>query len=88
MNPYDIDYTKLKESKKITENKEILKLQLASIFVDKIEGLETSEVLKRTGLDKSDLSRIMTTNVSRFSLERLIGLLNKLGYTAKISVAK
>ncbi len=86
MNPYDIDTSKLKVSKKITDEKELLKLKLSAAFMNATSKMSTEEILSKVSIDKSDLSRIRTTDVKRFSVDRLIGLLAQLGYSTNIDV--
>lgn len=86
MNPYDIDITKLKESKKITDEKDLLKLRLLARLNEIISEMETQEILDLTRLDKSDLSRIRCSDFTRFSLDRIIGIFNSLGFKAQISI--
>lgn len=86
MNPYNIDIKKLKKSEKITDEKELLKLHFAAGLLKIISKMETAEVLEKTNLDKSDLSRLKSLNLSRFSIDRIIGILNSLGFSAKISI--
>jgi hypothetical protein len=86
MNPYDVDINSLKPSKKITDPKDILKLQLVSQLSKIMNKMETSEILLQTRLDKSDLSRLRCLDLRRFSIDRIIGILNDLGYSAKISI--
>ena len=88
MNPYDIDYSKFKESKKITDERDLLKLRLLAELKKIMSSMETQEILFLTGLDKSDLSRIRISNFERFSIDRLLGLFGKLGYKAQISIEK
>lgn len=88
MNPYDIEYSKFKESKKITDERDPLKLRLLADQKEIMSSIETQEILFITGLDKSDLSRIRISNFERFSNDRLIGLFSKLGYKAQFSIEK
>jgi hypothetical protein len=88
MNPYDIDYSKFKGSKKITDERDLLKLRLLAQLKEIMSSMETQEILFLTGLDKSDLSRIRISNFERFSIDRLIGLFDKLGYEAQFSIEK
>lgn len=86
-NPYKIDTTKLKVSREITDPNEILKLQLGAAFTQAVSHMETAEILEKTGLDKSDLSRLRSMSGGlRFSIDRLLSLLRKVGYNAKISL--
>lgn len=86
MNPYDIDASKLKISKKITDEKEILKLKISAAFMNATSDMSTEEILSKVTIDKSDLSRIRTTDVRRFTVDRLIGFLSQLGYSTNIDV--
>ena len=86
MNPFDIEAEKLKESKEIKDERELLKLKLVSEFLKAASKIETEEVLHRTGLHKSDYSRLKTLNISRFSIDRIIGFLDSLGYSTSVNV--
>ncbi len=88
MNPYDVDWSKFKESKTITDEGDLLKLRLLAKLNDIIETMETQEILDVTGLDKSDLSRIRISSFKRFSIDRIIKILDSLGYRAELSVEK
>lgn len=88
MNPYDINYSKFKESKKITDERDLLKLRLLAELNQVMEKMETREILELTGLDKSDLSRIRISDFQRFSIDRIIKIFNQLGYKAQFSIAK
>lgn len=86
MNPYKIDLNKLKESEKISDPKDLIKLKLISAFLKAISKMENNEVLEITGLDKSDLSRLKSLSIKRFSIEKIINLLDHLGLATKIDV--
>jgi predicted XRE-type DNA-binding protein len=86
MNPYDVDYTKLKPSKEITDPKDLFKLKLLAHFNDIIETMTTDEVSTRTGLDKSDISRLKVSDFKRFTMDRLIKILDLLGYTCELKL--
>lgn len=86
MNPYDIDIEGLKESKNITDKKELLKLKLTAAFLKVIATMNTDDVLTATGLDKSDLSRLKAFNVSRFTIDRIIGILDTMGLSIKVAI--
>lgn len=88
MNPYDIDHSKYKESKKVTDERDLLKLRLLSEVNGIITKMETQEILDQTGLDKSDLSRIRISDFQRFSIDRILKILNLLGYKAQFSLVK
>jgi hypothetical protein len=86
MNPYDLDIEKLKESKEIKDEKDLLKLKLVSAFLKATAKMKTEDILFTTGLDKSDLSRLRSMNVSRFTIDRIVGFLDVLGFSTKIDV--
>ena len=86
MNPYDIDIEKLKESKEIKDEREILKLKLVSAFIKATSNLSSEEIIDLTGIHKSDLSRLRAMNVSRFSIDKMVGLLDDLGFSTKVKV--
>lgn len=86
MNPYEIDIDKLKESKEIKDEKDLLKLKLTAAFLEAISKMSTDDVLTVTGLHKSDLSRLRSLNVDRFTIDKIVGLLDDLGFSTKIEV--
>jgi len=86
MNPYDVDYSKFKPSKKITNPRDILKLKLIGHFVDLTINMSTDEIQALTNLDKSDISRLRISQYRRFSTDRLIGILDQLGYTCDLKI--
>lgn len=88
MNPYDINIDELIESQEITDEKEILKYELVREFLKVTKKLESQEIMEQTGLDKSDLSRIRALSLNRFSIGKIVNLLARLGYTAKVKVVK
>lgn len=88
MNPYNVDVSELMKSEEISSSKEILKLKIASRFLKAISKLETQEVLDKTGLHKADLSRLKSMSLERFSIDRLIGIISKLGFVAEIRLIR
>ncbi|GAB4405391.1 MAG: hypothetical protein OHK0056_02950 [Bacteriovoracaceae bacterium] len=86
MSAYEIDLKRLKNTKPITDEKELIKLQLASAFLKATAMMESQEILEVTGLHKADLSRIRTMNLDRFSIDRLISLLGVLGFTTTVAI--
>ncbi|MEA9356647.1 XRE family transcriptional regulator [Bacteriovorax sp. PP10] len=88
MNPYKVDYSKFKGSKKITDQRDLLKLRLMAQLKEVMAGMETQEILSITGLDKSDLSRLRVSSFERFSIDRLIKIFDQLGFQANFSVTK
>jgi predicted XRE-type DNA-binding protein len=79
MNPYDIDYSKFKPSKEITDPRDIFKLKLLAYFKKMTEDLSTQEIIEKVGLDKSDISRLRVSDYRRFTIDRLINILGRLG---------
>lgn len=88
MNPYKVDYSKFKGSKKITDQRDLLKLRLMAQLKEVMDGMETQEILSITGLDKSDLSRLRVSSFERFSIDRLIKIFDQLGFQAELFVTK
>ena len=88
MNPYDIDTDKLKLSKRITDPKEILKCQIAAKIINISVNIGTDKTQELTGLHKADLSRIRVMSLKRFTIDRLIGIANDLGFEVSIKFKK
>lgn len=86
MNPYNIKTDDLNDSEEMTDERELLKLKLLSVFLKVTAKMKTEEVLNITGLHKSDFSRLRSMNIQRFTIDRMIGLLASLGYSTKINV--
>ncbi len=67
-------------------------LQAKSLLAAEIIGilderkLSTRQAEKLTGIDQSDFSRIRKPDLKRFSIERLITILNKLDQKVKIDI--
>jgi predicted XRE-type DNA-binding protein len=85
MNPYDVDYTKFKESELITDERDLLKLKLFAAFHDATIKMTVEEIIEITKLDKSDVSRLRTFGIDRFTIDRLIGILETLGVSTEMS---
>lgn len=88
MNPYNVNFKNLKISEEITDERELLKLKLASYFLKITSKMTTDEIILRTGIHKSDLSRIRTSNIKRYTVDKMILLLDLLGFSTKIEVKK
>jgi hypothetical protein len=86
MNPYKVNYKKFKDSKKISNPKDLLKLRLTAGLLNIISEMENTEVMSVTGLHKSDLSRLRCLNIERFTIDRIIEILNSLGFSAKLTI--
>lgn len=50
------------------------------------EGLTVREAYARTGIAAADFSRIRNANLARFTLDRLVGILNRLGSRVEIKL--
>lgn len=88
MNPYEINHSKLKGSKKITDERDLLKLKLIDQLKEVMSPMDTQQIIELTGLDKSDLSRLRISSYQRFSIDRLIKIFDQLGFKAEVSVKK
>lgn len=86
MNPYKIDIESLQESLKFTDEKNLLKLKLVAEFLKIISKMDTPEVLDKTGLHKSDLSRIKSLSLDRFTIDRIVSFIDALGFSTAIKV--
>jgi predicted XRE-type DNA-binding protein len=51
------------------------------------EGLSTREAEARTGVSHSDFSRIRKANFGRFTIDRLMHILGKLGQEVEVTVS-
>ena len=85
-NSYAIDPNIIGESRKITDEGELLKFKLGAAINKVITNMTVEEVLLKTELDRGDLSRIKTQNILRFSTDRLIKILILLGQSVNITV--
>jgi len=85
-NPYDIDPNSIGTSKKITDEGELLKYKLSAEINKILNSLTTEQAVMKTGLNRSDLSRIKIQNIQRFSIDRLIKILVLLGQSVSITV--
>lgn len=88
MNPYDIDPESIEDSKEILSSKDLLKITLASEFIRATNSMDSSKILKITGLHKSDLSRIRSMNLERFTLDKLVSILDSIGLKTMVHVEK
>jgi predicted XRE-type DNA-binding protein len=86
MNPYNINLKKLKVSKEVTDERGILKRQLAKKLNELISDMSRSKITKKTGLHKSDISRLKIHNVDRFSIDRMVSILDALGYVMTFKI--
>ncbi|MGZ3809449.1 MAG: XRE family transcriptional regulator [Bacteriovorax sp.] len=85
-NPYDIDVDSIKASKKITDERELLKYRLSAEINKILQKLTTEEAVAKTGLNRADLSRIKIQRLYRFTIDRLIKVLHLLDQSVNITV--
>lgn len=52
-----------------------------------VDGLSTRDAEARTGVSHSDFSRIRRANFGRFTIDRLMAILSKLGQEVELSVS-
>lgn len=88
MNPYKIKVKNRSDSREINDPKDKLKLKLVSNIRKIILDIDTESISEKTGLDKSDVSRLKIGSFQRFTIDRLIKILNLLGYETKITITK
>lgn len=88
MNPYKFNTKRLKLSKPVTGPLHIIKLELAGLFITATEKMSPQEIINICSLHKADISRIRTHQLERFSIDRLIKLLDLLGFTTKLQISK
>ena len=65
--------------------KALLGTQIMKILED--EGLSTRQAEARTGVSHSEFSRIRQAKFSRFTIDRLMGILARLGQEVELSVS-
>ena len=68
----------------IRQAKALMAAQIIKILDE--EGLSTRQAEARTGVAHSEFSRIRRANFSRFTIDRLITILHRLGRQVKVSV--
>jgi predicted XRE-type DNA-binding protein len=88
MNPYKIKVKNRNDSREINDPKDKLKLKLVSNIRKIILDIDTESISEKTGLDKSDVSRLKIGSFQRFTIDRLIKILSLLGYETKITITK
>lgn len=85
-NPYDIDPESIGPSRKITDERELLKYKLSAEIIKVLNKMTTEEVVEKTGLNPADISRIKIQSIKRFSIDRLIKISILLGQSVNITV--
>lgn len=68
----------------VRQTKVIIAAQIIKIL-DK-QGLSTRQAETQTGVSHSEFSRLRQANLSRFTIDRLIMILEKLGQRVEISI--
>ena len=48
--------------------------------------MKTDQILSITGLHKSDLSRLKSLDVKRFTIDRIVGFIDALGFSTSIKI--
>ena len=86
--PYGSDYEEMPQSRLDLTPAEVLKLDLAAEFNHIVADMETKVVVKKTGLHNADLSRLKAHIVDRVTVDRLLNILSRLGYSAKLQLKK
>ena len=69
----------------VQQAKAILAARIIGILDD--EGLSTRQAQARTGVDQAEFSRIRKVKLDRFTIDRLVTIINKLGRQVDVSVA-
>lgn len=68
----------------VRQAKALMGVQIIKILDE--EGLSTRQAEARTGVSHSEFTRIRRATYSRFTLDRLMGILSKLGREVDISI--
>lgn len=69
----------------VRQAKALLGVQIMKVLDE--EGLSTRQAEERTGVGHSEFSRIRQAKFSRFTIDRLIGILGRLGQEVKVSIS-
>ena len=69
----------------VRQAKALLGTQIMKILAD--EGLSTRQAEARTGVSHSEFSRIGRANFSRFTIDRLMAILARLGQEVELTVS-
>lgn len=77
---HDFDYP----DADVRQAKALLGTQIMKILAE--EGLSTRQAEARTGVAHSEFSRIRQANFSRFTIDRLMAILARLGQRVELSV--
>lgn len=69
----------------IKQMKAILAAKIIGILED--EGWSVRQAAKRTGMDHADFSRIRNADLTRFTIDRLMKVLNRLHHRVEVEVS-
>ena len=69
----------------VQQTKAILAARIIGILDD--EGLSTRKAEARTGVSHADFTRIRNAQLGRFTIDRLMTVLNKLGQQVEVNVS-
>jgi predicted XRE-type DNA-binding protein len=69
----------------VQQTKALLAARIISILDD--EGLSTRKAQARTGIAQADFARIRNARLDRFTIDRLMTILNKLGHQVDVQIA-
>ena len=89
--PYDLtdeEINKMKPSRIITDEKEKFKYKLAGKLSEILIKMNREEAITKSGLDSADVSRLLCGGYARFSIDRIIGILFRLGYTPEVTLKR
>lgn len=68
----------------VRQARALLAAEIIGVLDD--EGLTTKQAQARTGVDQSEFARIRSVELRRFTIDRLITILNKLGRTVDLRI--
>jgi len=69
----------------VLQTKAILAAKIIGVLDD--EELSTRGAQARTGVDQADFSRIRTVKLERFTIDRLMGIVNLLGCQVDVQIS-
>lgn len=69
----------------IQQTKALLATRIIGILDD--EGLSTRKAQERTGINHADFARIRNAKLDRFTIDRLMTVLNKLGQQVEVQIS-
>ena len=69
----------------IQQMKAILAAKIIGILDD--DGLSVRQAARQSGIDHTDLSKIRHANLDRFTIDRLMKMVNRLGHRVDVEVS-